>query len=145
MELRKEKQATFGGRLQSLRKTTNRTLKEESEVFDVSLNSVYRWEHDMTLPRRTMIRRIAEYYGVSYEWLLNGQSGPAVERMSVQPDDDEAKSGTEKQLMRMFKNLSYNSRFKVLGYVERICVEDLSGRLNSRYADSAYLGAEEMR
>jgi len=145
MELRKEKQATFGGRLQSLRKTTNRTLKEESEVFDVSLNSVYRWEHDMTLPRRAMIRRIAEYYGVSYEWLLNGQSKSAMDRISVQVNEDDIKSVTEKQLMRMFKNLSYDSRFKVLGYVERICVEDLSGKLNSRYADSVFLGADEIQ
>jgi len=133
---------TLGGRLYSLRKTTNRTLKEESEVFDVSLNSVYRWEHDMTLPRRTMIKRIAEFYGVSYEWLLSGRSGPSVERISIHSDEDEVKSGTEKQLMRMFKNLSYNSRFKVLGYVERICIEDLAGRFNARYADSAYLAEE---
>jgi len=145
MDIKKEKQATFGGRLHNLRKTTNRTLKEESELFDVSLNSVYRWEHDMTLPRRVMIKKIADFYGVSYEWLLNGQNGPAVERITVQSDEDEAKSGIEKQLMRMFKNLSYNSRFKVLGYVERICVEDLAGKLDVKYADSVYLSADDMQ
>jgi transcriptional regulator with XRE-family HTH domain len=141
MELKKDRNATFGGRLQSLRKTTNRTLKEESELFDVSLNSVYRWEHDMTLPRRAMIRKIAEFYGVTYEWLLNGQ---ATERMNTQYGEEDASSGTEKQLLRMFKNLSYNSRFKVLGYVERICVEDLAGKIGSKYPDNIYLGADEI-
>ena len=142
MEVRKDKNATFGERLRGLRKTTNRTLKEESEIFEVSLNSVFRWENNMTMPRRAMVRKIAGFYNVDYDWLLHG--APA-DKSVVRIEPDGIESSTEKQLLRMFKNLSYDSKFKVLGYVERICVEDLGGRLGAKHLENLYFDAEDSR
>jgi len=119
---------TVGGRLRSLRNSMKRTLKEESEIFEVSLNSVFRWEHDLAIPKKSMLRRIADYYDVSFEWLLFGEGE---EKKAAQNNTVNIESCIEKQLLRMFKILSGDNKFKVLGYVERICIEDLGGELGS--------------
>jgi len=138
MGLRLKNDESVGERLRSLRKSMKRTLKEESEIFEVSLNSVYRWEHDMTLPKRSMMRKIAEFYDVSYEWLLYGGNS---EKKPAQSQTACAESGIEQQLLRMFQNLSNDSKFKVLGYVERICIEDLGEKIGSNYTGNAYLNS----
>jgi len=109
---------------------TKRTLKEQSELFGVSLNSVYRWEHDLASPKKSLLRRMADFYDVPYEWLLHGSV--AEETLEDVVNMSEANS-VEKQLMRMFKNLSCNNRYKVLGYVERICIQDMDEKM---YADA---------
>ena len=130
MERVKENNSTIGSRLHGLRRSAKRTLKEECEIFDVSLNSVYRWEHDLSVPKRSLLRRIAEFYGVNYDWLLYGaenEDKPAAEKR------DEAENGIERKLLNMLANLSYDSKFRVLGYVERICIEELGERLGCKY------------
>jgi len=62
----------IGERINKLRIANKRTLKEESEIFNVSLNTVYRWEHNLCIPRKSALMRIAEFYNVSVEWILHG-------------------------------------------------------------------------
>jgi len=117
---------SVGKRMRTLRLKTKRTLKEQSELFGVSLNSVYRWEHDLASPKKSLLRKMADYYDVPYEWLLHGN----VTEESL--DDIVNMSGTnnlEKQLVRMFRNLSNNNKYKVLGYVERICIQDMDEKM----------------
>jgi len=117
---------TIGSRLRTLRQRTKRTLKEQSELFGVSLNSVYRWEHDIASPKKTLLRKIAEFYEVSFEWLLYGkETETATEGESYLPESN----NTEKQLLRMFRSLSSNNKYKVLGYVERICIQDIEEKM----------------
>jgi transcriptional regulator with XRE-family HTH domain len=75
------------------------------------MNSVYRWEHDLTVPRKPMLKLMAEYYGVPIDWLLSDGSSASLV------------SEIELNLLGMFRKLSDNNRFKVLGYVERMYVE----------------------
>jgi len=117
---------SIGTRLRTLRLKTKRTLKEQSELFGVSLNSVYRWEHDLASPKKSLLRKMADFYDVPYEWLLHGSV--AEETFENVVSLAEA-SNAEKQLMRMFKNLSSNNRYKVLGYVERICIQDMDEKM----------------
>jgi len=113
---------SIGSRLRTLRIKTKRTLKEQSELFGVSLNSVYRWEHDLASPKKSLLRKMADFYDVPYEWLLHGNvSEETLENVVSMSEANSA----EKQLIRMFKNLSSNNRYKVLGYVERICIQDM--------------------
>ena len=117
---------SIGARLRTLRLKSKRTLKEQSELFGVSLNSVYRWEHDIASPKKTLLRRIAEFYEVPFEWLLYGKAPETVvEGVSFLSESN----NTEKQLMRMFRSLSSNNRYKVLGYVERICIQDIDEKM----------------
>lgn len=112
---------TVGERLKYMRLNTKKTLKKESEIFRVSLNTVYRWEHNLTMPRKTVLKKIASFYNVSLNWLLYGSSedeSDKCERCTLHPENY-----AEQQLLYMFKKLPENNKYKILGYVERIYVE----------------------
>jgi len=103
---------SLGEKLRNLRLKTKKTLHEQSQLLGVSMNSVYRWEHDLAVPRKSMLKTMADYYAVPLDWLLSeGASASLV-------------SDIEQKLLCMFRKLSDNSRYKVLGYVERMCVEE---------------------
>ena len=103
---------SLGAKLKSLRLREKNTLQEQSEILGVSMNSVYRWEHDLAIPRNTMLKSMASYFNVPLEWLLLERAGEPIE-------DD-----TEQQLLSMFRKLSPNSKYKVLGHIEHMCIEE---------------------
>jgi transcriptional regulator with XRE-family HTH domain len=78
----------------------------------VSVNSVYRWEHDMSVPRKGVLKEMARYYSVPIDWLLSESTSASIV------------SDSEQRILSMYRKLPDNSRFKVLGYVERMCVEE---------------------
>jgi len=114
---------SIGERLNDLRIRNKRTLKEQSRIFGVSLNTVYRWEHNLTLPRKSSLIKIAAFYEVPYEWLVHGykeeEFQDAYTHMYLE-------NNAEQQLLRMFRELSDNSKYKILGYIERIYIEDVN-------------------
>jgi len=103
---------SLGEKLRNLRLKTRKTLNEQSKILGVSMNSVYRWEHDLTIPRKSMLKIMADYYGVPLDWLLSESAAASLV------------SEVEQSLLGMFRKLPDNSRYKVLGYVERMCVEE---------------------
>ena len=114
---------SIGEKLKNLRLMRKKTLREQSEVFGVSLNSVYRWEHDLTIPKRSILKKMAEYYEVPLVWLL--QDGGDEEKFSNGDAYSQYESGDEVKLLKMYRSLSDNHKYKILGYVERIYVEAL--------------------
>ena len=114
---------SVGEKLRILRKKMKKTLKEQSETFGVSLNSIYRWEHDLAVPKKPVLEKMAAFYDVSLEWLLKDNAEEEETHFGgsmPRPEDN-----TEQQLLRMFRKLSESNKYKILGYVERICVEDM--------------------
>lgn len=103
---------TLGEKLKNLRLRTRRTLDEQSKILKVSMNSVYRWEHDLAVPRRPVLKMMADYFGVPLDWLMTDNSTSSLT------------SDSEQNLLSMFRKLPDTTRYKVLGYVERICVEE---------------------
>jgi len=103
---------TLGEKLRNLRLKTRKTLHEQSRLLGVSMNSVYRWEHDLTVPRKAILRAMADHYSVPLDWLLSEGSAASLV------------SEVEQNLLGMFRKLPDNSRYKVLGYVERMCIEE---------------------
>lgn len=63
----------IGTRLYSLRVDRKLTVIEISERFSVSKNTVYRWERGYFAPKRTVLIDIAEFYGVTVDWILKGR------------------------------------------------------------------------
>ena len=114
---------TVGEKLKYLRSKMKKTLKEQSETFGVSLNSVYRWEHDLASPKRQMLKKMAEHYEVPIEWLLqeSNDEDDFDFNSTVAPE-----SNDEQKLLRMYRKLSGNNKYKVLGYIERVYVETLN-------------------
>jgi len=117
---------SVGSKLKKLRLDGKKTLKEQSEIFGVSLNSVYRWEHGLTTPKKAILKKMAEYYGVPFEWLrmesdweYNSEHNLDFGRDGISDDC------SEEQLLKKFRKLSIASRYKILGYIERLYIENL--------------------
>ena len=116
---------SIGERLKNLRLNMKKTLKEESEIFNVSLNTIYRWEHDLTVPRKSILLKIAAYYDVPMSWLIQGNVG-GEENNKCDVCILNPERNTEQKILKMLRKVSESSKYKVLGYIERICVEDMS-------------------
>ena len=110
----------MGEKLKDLRLSLRRTLRQQSELFGVSLNTVYRWEHDLATPRKSALKQMADYYGVAYEWLARESAG---EDKPEPLRDWKTETAVERQLLRMFRQLPVTKQHKALGYIERIFVE----------------------
>ena len=111
---------SLGDKLRNLRLQEKNTLKEQSKILGVSLNSVYRWEHDLTIPRKSMLKAMAELYSVPLEWLLLESIGEGDRENAADTTFDHI----ERQLFSMFRKLSDKNKYKVLGYVEHMCIEE---------------------
>jgi len=109
---------SLGEKLRSLRLKTRKTLSDQSMILRVSMNSIYRWEHDLALPRKPMLRKMADYYGVPLDWLLSESASASLV------------SEIEMNLLGMFRQLPDNNRYKVLGYVERMYVEEYGAEIH---------------
>lgn len=61
----------FGDRLKELRKERNLTQEDIANMFDVTKNAVYSWEVGKSQPSIEIIKRLAQYFGVTIDYLLN--------------------------------------------------------------------------
>jgi len=102
---------SLGEKLRILRWNTKMTLREKSEILNVTMNTVHRWETDLVIPREPMLRRMADYYGVPLCWLLSETSSEALTR------------DAERNLLEQFRSMPDNNRHKVMGYVERLYLD----------------------
>jgi len=103
---------SLGEKLRNLRLKSRKTLHEQSRLLNVSMNTVYRWEHDLAVPRKPILKVMADLYGVPLDWLLSESAAASLI------------SEVEQNLLSMFRKLPDQSRYKVLGYVERMCIEE---------------------
>jgi transcriptional regulator with XRE-family HTH domain len=104
---------SLGEKLKNLRLRDKRTLKAQSELCGVKLNTVFRWEHDLAVPRESEIKMLAELHGVPAAWLA----------LDSDVDDRGEFSSIDQRLFNMFDKLSTNQKYQILGYIERVYVE----------------------
>lgn len=107
---------SVGERLKSLRVKMKMTLKTSGEALGVTINTIYRWENNMTFPRANTMMRIAEYYDVPVEWLRNGIVDG--DKSVYIGGEFLLNDSNEQQLINMYRKLPSNSRYQVLGYIE---------------------------
>ena len=105
----------LGQKLKGLRLKTRKTLFEQSRLLGVSMNSIYRWENNLTIPRQPTLQKMADFYSVPVEWLVSENASASLV------------NGDEMDLLGMFRKLPSMNKYKVLGYVERMSVEDRVG------------------
>ena len=65
------KQVKFADKIMLLRSKKNVSQKELAKALNVSRQSVYKWEADLSVPATDKIKKIASFFNVSYEELLN--------------------------------------------------------------------------
>lgn len=66
-------------RIQNLRKAKGVSQEELAEVAGVSRQAVSKWESEQSLPEIDKVLLIAEYFGVTTDYLLKGEDAPAQE------------------------------------------------------------------
>ena len=103
---------TLGEKLRSLRNRSRKSLQEQSKILGVSMNSIYRWEHDLAVPRKPVLQIMADLYCVPLEWLTSESATASLV------------NDIEQRLLIKFRKLIDSNRYMVLGYVERMCVEE---------------------
>ena len=124
--------ASIGKRLKKLRLSIKKTLDEQSKIFNVSLNTVYRWEHDLCGPRKSTLEKIAAFYNIPIEWLINGGESGNIDIASDADTDDNNKcdgcilnpdKNIDQEILMMLKKFSNNNKYKIIGYIERMYLE----------------------
>lgn len=61
----------FGDILKKLRKEHNLTQEDIANMFNVTKNAVYSWEVGKSQPSIEIIKQLAQYFGVTIDYLLN--------------------------------------------------------------------------
>lgn len=61
----------FGDRLKELRKNNNLTQEDIGNLCGVAKNTVSSWEKNINQPSFEILAKLAEYFGVTIDYLLN--------------------------------------------------------------------------
>lgn len=61
----------FGDRLKELRKEKKLKQEDIAEICDVASQTISNWENNITQPPFEVVKKIAEYFGVTIDYLLN--------------------------------------------------------------------------
>ena len=113
----------IGDRLRELRAQNNIRQRELSASIGVSINTIHRWECGYVIPNQENLLKLADYFGVSREWLLWGSTTNV---SALKPDAGcAADTNNELMLLQMYRKLPGAHQYKILGYLERLCVETL--------------------
>lgn len=73
--------ATFGERLKLLRKSKGFTQEKMATAFNVERATLSKWEIDHTIPDVSTIKKIAEYFGCSVDFLLGISDNPDLSKL----------------------------------------------------------------
>ena len=121
---------SIGLKLRKLRQRAGNTLKMQSELLGVSINTIYRWEHNLATPRAGVLKKMADYYNISLDWLnADGfveEDASCAMKLSLPAEDD------EQQLLSMYRKLPNSCKYKILGYVERVYIEAMEKNVNNQ-------------
>ena len=61
----------FGDRLKELRKERNLTQEDIGNLCGVAKNTVSNWENNANQPSFDIVKKLAQYFGVTIDYLLN--------------------------------------------------------------------------
>jgi transcriptional regulator with XRE-family HTH domain len=96
-------------RLKALRKRAHMTLEDVAALIGVSYQTISNWEKGITEPDINSIKKLASYFQVTTDYLL-------------EQDGDDA------YMLDIFKKLEYLDKDKLLGITKSI-ITDLLGNL----------------
>jgi len=102
---------TYGDKLREMRIRSRLTLDQVAKGLEVSLNTVYRWEHNLAFPRKSKREALARYYSIP----MNVLESSSFEITAV--------NEVEPELLGWFRQLSQTNKYKVIGYIERLVLE----------------------
>ena len=98
--------------LKELRDKRNVTQEELASSLSVKQQTVGKWENGITVPRQPMLIKIADYFHVSVNDLIYGESNLS------QPPATPALTPQEQDLLRKYRVLTPNSRDAVNAVID---------------------------
>ena len=119
---------SIGEKLKELRKKDNRSLKAQGKELGVSMNAIYRWEHDICAPRKTSLKKIVKLHNISLKWLLDDDAVFDDLDKAAKCDDGDCvcvppskrKRASVRQLVLMYRELPEEDKYLCFNLVERI-------------------------
>ena len=97
--------------LKELRDKRNVTQEELASSLSVKQQTVGKWENGITVPRQPMLIKIADYFHVSVNDLIYGESN--LSQPPATPPSTPALTPQEQDLLRKYRVLTPNSRAAV--------------------------------
>lgn len=95
----------FGDRLKELRKNNNISQEKLGELLGVSSNAIYSWEISRTQPSLETINKLAEYFGVTTDYLL-GVDYNKLEKLKSALKENNLMAGDDLTIEELRKALS---------------------------------------
>ena len=65
---------TIGERLRMIRKTKNLKLKEVGDIFDMTVQTISRYENNQRTPDNDFLESFGKHFNLSGDWLLYGET-----------------------------------------------------------------------
>lgn len=97
-----------------------------AKEIGISSGIITKWKTSGTLPNGETLKKLANYFGCSVDYLL-GLSDNAEKSSSVSEED--------RQLLSLFHKLDEKDQYKALGYIDSLCsAEKYSAKNASRHA-----------
>lgn len=102
----------FGERLKLALKNAGYTQKKATEELQLSKNAITNYVAGR-IPDAQILHKLAKLCSVSMEWLLTGH-----DHTEIQAADSQELTSDEKELLQLFRQLSFRDQMKALGYME---------------------------
>ena len=77
----------FAERLKELRNARSLMQKDISRIFNVSMGAVGNWESGKRIPDTDTLVRIADYFGVSVDYLIGHDTPETARRPAISAED----------------------------------------------------------
>lgn len=101
-------------KIKELRESRKIKQKEMAEILQVPNNTYNQWENEKRQPDHDMLVRIAEYFGVTVDYLLGREEEPQKEKS---PSND-GLSENEKVMLQLFRTVPEDRQTELLSLIE---------------------------
>lgn len=99
---------TLGSRIAEYRRAKGITQDQLAEYMGVSSQAVSKWENDLSCPDITLLPKLADYFGITIDKLLRGESSNTVQVVSERERKD-----INKMLLKISVNSSVGDIIKI--------------------------------
>lgn len=105
---------TFIERLKELMQGKSVSKQDLTQYLHIGKNQIKYWEDNGNIPDGTTLIKIADYFGVSVDYLLG-----KAEKKQVTPEEQPV-TGIEKELLELTADMDDDEKMAVLGYAARL-------------------------
>ena len=107
-------------KIKALCKENGITMKTLEQNTKMSNGAIGKW--DKSIPNAAALQRIADYFGVSVDYLLGRTDNPALSEVDTAKPSERAQA--EAEFLAAFEKLTDKQKAIALGYMERMAEEN---------------------